>query len=198
MQISIETTTQSASVFQMSTTGGANKSPLLQEEDRQENKPATVNLLEAASEKAENDAVVIAALQEAVEAGKKEQKDDEDADGKLATVEDYQNTAGRIKSALGFEDEQGASGPVSISYESGSTTTTTIEAEIDGQTVSAEFVSFERVSYNNDTGLSVRTASASSIEAEFGGLTATYQSASTSSLYAGTGAQISQLGNLFA
>lgn len=192
MQISIETTTQSASILTASFSGSGNNSPLQKETD-QPNKPASVNLLEAATKKADEDAVVIAALQEAVEKGKGA-TDEDGKDKSLATIADYQKTAGKLKTALGAEDSPSAN----LSYESGTTTTTTIEAEIGGQTISAEFISFERVSYDSATGLSVRSASASSINTEFGGVSASYQNASVSSLYAGGGDQLSALGDYFA
>jgi len=204
MQISVETTTQSTSLFSASISSSGN--------DRGPHGPKghghgheigrgnghhkgdqaapAVSLLEAASEKAEKDAVVIAALQDAVEKGKGKDSD-EDKDGALATVEDYQKTAGKLKAALGEDSDTGASS--SISYESATVSTTTIEAEIGGETLTAQFVSFERVSYDNETGLSVRSASASEIEGEFGNGSFSYQSASVSELYAGTGEQVSSL-----
>jgi hypothetical protein len=202
MQISIETTTQSASLFSASfSSGGAEgqkndpKGNAYGHEIGQRNghdKTPAVSVLEAASKQAEEDAVVIAALQDAVEKGK---DDDEDKDGALATVEDYQKTAGKLKAALGEED----SGPsANVAYESATISTTTIEAEIDGETVSAQFVSFERVSYDSETGLSVRSANASSIEGNFDNGSFSYQSAAVSELYAGTGDQVSNLLGLVA
>ncbi len=91
---------------------------------------------------------MIAALQDAVEKGKGKD-DDKEKDGALATVEDYQKTAGKLKVALG-EEESGTS--ANVAYESATISTTTIEAEIGGETVSAQFVSFERVSYDSETG----------------------------------------------
>lgn len=194
MQISIETTTQTASLFAASySNGGANADASGTKgsgvEGGEGKEAPAVSLLEAASKKAEDDAVVIAALQEAVEKGKG--KDDKDKDDDLATVEDYQKTAGQLKAALGEGEGDGA--PSSIAYESAEISTTTIEAEIDGETVSAQFVSFERVSYDSETGLSVRSASASTIEGEFDNGSFSYQNASVSELYAGTGNQVSNL-----
>ena len=193
MQLSIETTTQSSSIFTASfgqggsrpADGGTGK-PLVE--------PA-VTALEAAAKKAEEDAVVIAALQAAVEKGRSEQEGEEDDDGTLASIEDYQQTAGKLKAALG-EENTGTS--ASVAYESASISTTTIEAEIGGETISAEFISIERVSFNSETGLSVRTASAASIEGEFDNGSFSYQSAAVSSLYAGTGEQVSNLAGLVA
>ncbi|MEP3428446.1 MAG: hypothetical protein ABJN98_07190 [Roseibium sp.] len=195
MQISIETTTQSSSLYSATFSGNGQGSlkPGPDDSSLLENaKPQPVNILEAASKKAEEDAVIIAALQDAVDKGREE--DDEDKEGGLATVEDYQKAAGQLKSALG-EDEISAS---SVAYESATISTTTIEAEIGGETVSAQFVSFERVSFNSETGLSVRSASASSIEGDFDNGSFSYQGASVSELYAGTGDQISNLASLVA
>ncbi|TYC67978.1 hypothetical protein FMN63_18280 [Stappia sp. BW2] len=206
MQISIETTTQSTSLFSASfSNGGAEgqkndpKGNAYGHEIGQRNghdKSPAVSVLEAASKQAEEDAVVIAALQDAVEKGKGNVKDDdEDKDGALATVEDYQKTAGKLKAALG-EEESGAS--ANVAYESATISTTTIEAEIGGETVSAQFVSFERVSYDSETGLSVRSANASSVEGNFDNGSFSYQSAAVSELYAGTGDQVSNLLGLVA
>jgi len=163
MQLSIETTTQSTSILSASfSSGGSSKSPLDQSKKESDKAPA-VSLLESASKKAEQDAVVIAALQHAVEKGKGE--NDEDAKKTaLATADDYRKTAGKIKTALGQGDDSGSSASSSsIAYESATIKTTTIEAEIDGNTLSAQFVAFERQSYDSVTGLSVRSASASNI-----------------------------------
>ncbi|MEP3046740.1 MAG: hypothetical protein ABJL55_01725 [Roseibium sp.] len=195
MQISIETTTQSSSLYSATFSGNGQGSlkPGPDDNSPLENaKPQPVNILEAASKKAEEDAVIIAALQDAVDKGRGEE--DEEKEGGLATVEDYQKAAGQLKSALG-EDEISAS---SVAYESATISTTTIEAEIGGETVSAQFVSFERVSFNSETGLSVRSASASSIEGDFDNGSFSYQSTSVSELYAGTGDQISNLAGLVA
>ena len=195
MQISIETTTQSSSLFS-ATFSGNNQGALKPDDDEKsilENaKPKPVNVLEAASQRAEEDAVVIAALQEAIEEGREE--DDDDKDNDLATVEDYQKAAGQLRSALG-EDELS---PSSVAYESATISTTTIEAEIGGETISAEFVSYERVSFSSETGLSVRTASASSIEGDFDNGSFSYESAAVSELYAGTGNQFSNLAGFLA
>lgn len=196
MQISIETTTQSTSLLSASFQGSANPSAKQEAEDGKPGQPpkdTAVSLLEAASQKAEEDAVVIAALREAVEDGK--EGDEDEKDGALATVEDYQKTAGQLKSALG---EDGSVSSASLAYESATISTTTIEAEIDGETVSAQFVSFERVSFNSETGLSVRSANASTIEGEFDNGSFSYQSSAVSELYAGTGSQISKLAGLTA
>ncbi|WP_299475323.1 hypothetical protein [uncultured Roseibium sp.] len=204
MQISVETTTQSASLFSASFSSGgpegSKQGPKgyayghdIGQRNGQEKAPA-VSVLEAASKKAEEDAVVIATLQQAIDKGKGDD-DDESKDKALATVEDYQKTAGKLKAALGEED-QGVS--ASVAYESASISTTTIEAEIGGETVSAQFVSYERVSYNSETGLSVRSASAAAIEGEFDDGSFSYLSASVSELYAGTGEQVSNLAGLVA
>lgn len=185
MQISIETTTQSTSILSASFSSGGGKSAL-EQGDKEPAKAPALTALEAASKKAEEDAVVIAALQAAVEKGKDDAEEDEE--GALATIEDYQETAGKLRTALGEEESSS-----SVAYESATISTTTIEAEIGGNTISAEFVSFERVSYDSATGLSVRSASASNIEADFGNITASYQNASVSSLYAGTGEQVGNL-----
>lgn len=200
MQISIETTTQSTSLYSASfSSGGAegNKTAPkgnayghdIGQRNGQDKAPA-VSVLEAASKKAEEDAVVIAALRDAVEKGKGTDEDEDDKDGALATVEDYQKTASQLKTALG---EEGGNSTASIAYESATISTTTIEAEIGGETLSAQFVSFERVSYDSETGLSVRSANASSIEGDFGYGSFSSQSASVSELYAGTGDQVSNL-----
>lgn len=198
MQISIETTTQTTSLLSARFSAGgsdgngaAPRGNAYGQEIGQRNghdKAPAETLLEAASKKAEEDAVVIAALQDAVDKGKGKDEDD-DKDGALATVEDYQKTAGKLKSALG--EDQGSS--ASIVYESASISTTTIEAEIGGETISAQFVSFDRVSYDSETGLSARSASASSIEGNFAYGSFSHQSASVSELYAGTGDQVSNL-----
>ncbi|XYK82578.1 MAG: hypothetical protein ROO70_10295 [Labrenzia sp.] len=196
MQISIETTTQSTSLLSASFQGSGNPSAKQEAEDGKPDQPpedTAVSLLEAASQKAEEDAVVIAALREAVEDGK--EGDEDDKDGALATVEDYQKTAGQLKSALG---EDGSVSSASLAYESATISTTTIEAEIDGETLSAQFVSFERVSFNSETGLSVRSANASTIEGDFDNGSFSFQSAAVSELYAGTGSQISNLAGLTA
>jgi len=188
MQLSIETTTQSTSILNASFSSGGSRSPL-DPSAKETGKAPSVGLLESAAKKAEEDAVVIAALQQAVEKGKGETEEDAQKTA-LATADDYRETAGKIKSALGQEDG-GTS--ASIAYESATITTTTIEAEIDGNTLSAQYVSFERQSYDSATGLSVRSASATTIEADFGNITASYQNASVSSLYAGTGDQVGNL-----
>ena len=192
MQISIETTTQSASIF--SANFGNQSSLARQKEEGDKAAAPAVSLLEQAADKAEEDAVVIAALKEAVEKGRGSDEADKDNSGALATVEDYQKAAGKLKTALSADE---AAAP-SVSYESGKTTTTTIEAQFGDQTITAQFVSYERVSYSSDTGLSVRTASASSIEGRLGDTDFSYQSAAVSSLYAGSGSQISNMAELTA
>ncbi|WP_422040239.1 hypothetical protein [Roseibium sp.] len=204
MQITVETTTQSASLFSASFSSngpeGSRPGPkgnAYGHEIGQRNglnKTAPASALEAASKKAEEDAVVIAALQQAVEKGKGEDEE-ESRERALATVEDYQKTAGKLQAALGEEDS-GVS--ASVAYESASISTTTIEAEIGGETISAQFVSYERVSYDSETGLSVRSASAATIEGDFGDSSFSYLSASVSELYAGTGEQVSNLANRLA
>ena len=205
MQISIETTTQSTSLLSASfSSGGADgdksapKGNAYGHEIGQRNghdKAPALSVLEAASKKAEEDAVVIATLRDAVNKGKGSDEDEDGKDGALATVEDYQKTASQLKTALGEED----TGPsASIAYESATISTTTIEAEIGGETLSAQFVSFERVSYDSETGFSARSASASSIEGDFGYGSFSSQSASVSELYAGTGEQVSNLLGLVA
>ncbi|MEM5581266.1 MULTISPECIES: hypothetical protein [unclassified Roseibium] len=197
MQISIETTVQSTSLFSASVSGGGseggNGRPDALAGGTGGAQAPAVSVLEAASKKAEEDAVVIAALQDAVDKGKDD--DDENEDSTLATVEDYQKAAGQLKSALG----EGDGGPsASIAYESATISTTTIEAEIGGETLSAQFVSFDRVSYDSETGLSARSASAATIEGSTGNGSFSYQSASVSNLYAGTGEQVSNLAGLLA
>ncbi|MES0880464.1 hypothetical protein [Roseibium sp. SCP14] len=201
MQISVETTTQSASLFSASFSSGGSDGPKGNAYGHEigqrngQNKAPAVSVLEAASKKAEEDAVVIAALQQAVEKGKSGDDDDKKKDGNLATVEDYQKAAGKLKAALGEED----GGPsASVAYESATISTTTIEAEIGGETISAQFVSYERVSFNNETGLSVRSASASTIEGEFDNGSFSFQNASVSELYAGNSEQVSNLAGLIA
>ncbi len=191
MQLSIETTTQSTSILATSTQRTSGNRTDGTGGDAKTDAPA-MTILEAASKKAEEDSSVIAALQAAVELGRGE-TDEESEKRALAKIEDYQKAAGKLKSALGIEDTSPSG--TTTAYESATISTTTIEAEIGGDTVSAEFVSYERVSYDSATGLSVRSASASNIEAEIGNLSASYQSASVSSLYAGTGDQV---GNLIA
>ncbi|ADZ72152.1 hypothetical protein [Polymorphum gilvum] len=185
MQLTIETTTTTATLFAAGQSGSGQGKAAATRSDAPD-APA-VSALQAAAEKAEEDAVVIAALQAAVDKGKGR---DDDEDGALATVEDYRKAAGQLKAALG-EDEGGAA--ASAAYESATVTRTTVEGEIGGQTISASFVSFERVSYDSATGLSARSASALDVEVSGNGVTSVYQGASVSSLYAGTG---SQLGNL--
>ncbi len=206
MQITVETTTQSASLFSASLgfggpegSGQGPKGNAYGHDIGQrngQNKAPAVSVLEAASKKAEEDAVVIATLQQAIDKSRGDDDDDDEGrDKALATVEDYQKTAGKLKSVLG-EDDSGVS--ASVAYESASISTTTIEAEIGGETISAQFVSFERVSYNSETGLSVRSASAAAIEGEFDNGSFSYLSASVSELYAGTGEQVSNLAGLVA
>jgi hypothetical protein len=205
MQISIETTTQSASIYSSSYSndgperGKADpKGHAYGHEIGQRNghhKAPAMNVLEAASKQAEEDAVVIATLQAAVEKGKTGDDEDADTEGALATVEDYQKTAGQLKAVLGEEDSEASA---SVAYESATISTTTIEAEIGGETVSAQFVSYERVSFDSETGLSVRSASASTIEGDFDNGSFSYQNASVSELYAGTGEQFSNFAGLFA
>ncbi len=187
MQISIETTTQSTSILSATFTSGGRSGNSAGQTEQNAPKAPALTALEAATKKAEEDAVVIAALQDAVEKGKGETEEDSEETA-LATIEDYQETAGKIRSALGDDSDN-----PTLAYESATISTTTIEAEIDGNTLSAEFVSFERVSYDSATGLTARSASATNIEADFGNVTASYQNASVSSLYAGSGTQIGNL-----
>ena len=129
MQITVETTTQSASLFSasFSNAGQEGSRPGLKSNADGPAKPTPLSVLEAASKKAEEDAVVIAALQQAVEKGKGEDEE-ESRDRALATVEDYQKTAGKLQAALG-EDERGPS--ASVAYESASISTTTMAASAD-------------------------------------------------------------------
>mgnify|MGYP000285675521 CR=1 FL=1 len=187
MQISIETTTQSTSILSATFTSSGRSGNSAEQTEQNAPKAPALTALEAATKKAEEDAVVIAALQDAVEKGKGETEEDSEETA-LATIEDYQETAGKLRSALGEDGDK-----PTLAYESATISTTTIEAEIDGNTLSAEFVSFERVSYDSATGLTARSASATNIEADFGNVTASYQNASVSSLYAGTGTQIGNL-----
>ncbi len=206
MQISIETTTQSASLFSASYSSSGTEGQKHEPNGNAyghdigrrvgHHRKEALSALEAASKKAEEDAVVISALQEAVEAGRSDNDGDADDDGgALATVEDYQKTASQLKAALGEDDGEAFA---SISYESATISTTTIEAEIGGETISAQFVSYDRLSYDSETGLSVSSASASAIEGEFDGGSFSYLSASVSQLYAGTGDQVSNLFGLTA
>lgn len=198
MQISVETTTQHTTVFSASFGNrGLEKNDqgpkgALQQDSKAE-APA-VSVLEAAGKKAEEDAVVIAALRDAVEKGKGNEETDDDNKGALATIEDYQKTAGKLQTALGEEPGRAAS----LSYESATISTTTIEAEIGGETLTAQFVSFERASYDSETGLSVRSANASSVEGDFGNSSFSYQSASVSELYSGNSEQVSNVLGLLA
>ncbi|MEJ8476253.1 hypothetical protein [Roseibium algae] len=193
MQLSIATTTQSTSILTTSTKSGASGKADEGSTDGNKALAAAPSVLEAASKKAQEDAGVIAALQTAVQMGRGE-SDAESERKALAKVEDYQKTAGRLKTALGLE-ETSTSSSTNTSYESATISTTTLEAEIGGNTVSAKFVSYDRISYDSATGLSARSASATNIEANVGNASASYQSASVSSLYAGTG---NQVGNLIA
>ncbi|NVK35751.1 MAG: hypothetical protein HWE23_14785 [Rhodobacteraceae bacterium] len=192
MQISVETTTQTASIFTASFSGSSTAlGASIGQGDGKQGPVAAPSLLEVASKKAEEDAVVIAALQDAVEKGRSD--DEEDKDGALAKMEEYRQAAGKLKTALGEgEETQNAS---NISYESAAITTTTVHAEHNGKSLTAEFVSFERVSYDSATGLSARSASASNIEGDFGSSSFSAQSASVSSLYMGRSEQV---GNLLA
>lgn len=196
MQISVETTTQSSSLFAASFSSGGPEGQKHGPKGHAHghDKNPALSALEAASKKADEDSVVIAALQLAVEKGKGE-RDDKSREKALATVEDYQKAAGKLKAALGEEDK----GPsASVAYESATISTTTIEAEIGGETISAQFVSYERVSFDSETGLSVRSANAATIEGEFDNGSFSYLSASVSELYAGTGEQVSNLAGLIA
>ncbi|GAA0779908.1 hypothetical protein E1180_06370 [Roseibium denhamense] len=199
MQISIETTTQSTSILSASFGNSAlntadDKSSGGAPSKSDTTEAPALSILEAASKQAEEDAAVIATLRQAVEDGRNEDEDGGNETA-LATIEDYQKTAGQLKSALGEDDP---AGNVSVAYESATISTTTIEAEIGGETLTAEFVSFERVSFDNETGLSVRSASAASIDGEFGNGSFSYESASVSQLYAGTGEQFANLTGLTA
>ena len=69
MQLSIETTTQSTSILSASFSSGGGSKSLLDQSGKDTGKAPSVSLLESASKKAEEDAVVIAALQAAVEKG---------------------------------------------------------------------------------------------------------------------------------
>jgi len=197
MQLSLQTTTQNASLFSL-TSGSRANAPAGKDLTSKPEGDGMASALEAASKKADDDAAVIAALREAVENGK-DNREDFTAERKraLADVDDYRKAANQLRSALGLEETEQVQG-VHVEYESASISKTMIEADFGGEKVSGELVSIERVSFNSKTGLSVSTASASNITSSFGGVTANYQSASVSSLYAGTGKQVSQLGSLFA
>ncbi|MBO0345636.1 hypothetical protein J0X15_10435 [Roseibium sp. CAU 1637] len=195
MQISIETTTQTSSTLIASLSATSGKSAA---SGQQTDKAATANpvtsVLENATKKAEKDAVVIAALQKAVDQGKGETEEDSEKKA-LASIAEYQKTAGKLQTALGDKGIRDDASTQLLQFESASISTTTIEAEIGDQTVSAEFISIDRVSYDSRTGLSARSATAANIEATSGNSALSYQSASVSSLYAGTGEQV---GNLLA
>ncbi|MFD1695533.1 hypothetical protein [Roseibium aestuarii] len=195
MQISIETTTQTSSTLVATlSSSGRQGNGRAEGASKDKSEAPLANALEAATKKAEEDAVVIAALQKAAE--QRKGADEKDSEKRaLASIEDYRKTAGKLKSALGDKEirDEGRSNLLQI--ESASISTTTVEATFGDQTISAEFVSIDRVSYDSRTGLSARSASAASIEADFGDTSLSYQSASVSSLYAGTGEQV---GNLLA
>jgi len=197
MQISIQTTTQNASLFSL-TSGSRASEPAAKDVKSKPADTGIASALEAASKKADEDAAVIAALREAVENGK-DNREDFAAERKraLADVDDYRKAANQLRAALGLEETEQVQG-VHVEYESASISKTTIEAEIGGQKVSGQLVSIERASFNSSTGLSVRSASASNISSSFGGVTANYQSASVSSLYAGSGSQVANLFGLTA
>lgn len=194
MQLSIETTTQSTSILQASISGYGSPSPLKQAQDDAAPNVSPVSVLETATKKAEEDAVVIATLQQAIEKSRGETDDDSEKTA-LATIEDYQKTAGKLQTALGDGEIRASTQDQLLSFESATISTTTIEAEVDGNTLSAEFVSFERVSYDSATGLTARSAEASNIQTQIGNVSGSYQSASVSELYVGTGDQV---GNLLA
>ncbi|GGB57807.1 hypothetical protein GCM10011316_32340 [Roseibium aquae] len=192
MKISVQTTTQNASLLSL-TSSGREPDPAPKGGKAKAAENGISSALEAASKKADEDATVIAALREAVENGKNGRNDfTADRDRALADVNDYQKTANKLRAALGLEETRPMT-QADVAYESASISTTTIEAEIGGQKISGQFVSFERVSYDSSTGLSARSASASNITSSFGGITANAQSASVASLYAGTGTQVSNL-----
>ncbi|WP_430513595.1 hypothetical protein [Pannonibacter phragmitetus] len=98
-----------------------------------------------------------------------------------------------MRAALGEDGGTDGTSQASMAYESATITETLIEGEIGGQKVSASFVSYDRVSYDSATGLSARSASAGSINVSGNGVSSSYQSASVSSLYAGTRDQIGTL-----
>lgn len=191
MQISIETTQQSTSLATFSSvarggTPGAKTASTAGSDDASSDSSA----LESASKKAKEDSSVIAALQAAVEFRRGENAENS-ARKAMKQMEDYQKTASQLKQALGMEEStEAGEAATSAAYEAATISTTTIEAEIGGNSLSAQFVSFERTSYSSSKGLSVQSASATSIQALFGNTSASYQSASVSSLYAGSGPQI--------
>lgn len=193
MQLSIQTTTTSASILAMSQSStGSTGSPVKGTEpvESSTKDSASTSVLEAATKKAEEDAVIIDALRQAVKNGKSDaEEDDKKA---LATSDDYRETASRIQSSLG-ENTSAVSTSASVAYESATITETLIEGEINGQTISASFVSYDRVSYDSSTGLTANSASASSINVSGNGVSSSYQSASVSSLYAGTREQLGTL-----
>ncbi|MEH0071163.1 hypothetical protein V6L77_13885 [Pannonibacter sp. Pt2-lr] len=198
MQLSIQTTTTSASLFSMTqnSTGSKGGGLLDTTPANSSAKPAakdsaSSSVLEAATKQAQEAEAVIKTLREAVKKDKEDGKEDEKSP--LASSEDYTKTANKIRSALG--DDSGANGTSlsSMAYESATITETLIEGEIGGQKISASFVSYDRVSYDSSTGLTANSASASSINVSGNGVSSSYQSASVSSLYAGTRDQIGTL-----
>ncbi|MBD8892377.1 hypothetical protein [Roseibium litorale] len=194
MQISVETTRQSASLATFSSVvGGTASSAKTSSPSDADASAATSSALESASKKAAEDSSVIAALQAAVEFRRGESAENS-ARKAMKQIEDYQKTAGQLKQALGMdvstEETEAAN---SAAFEAATVSTTTIEAQIGGSSLSAQFVSYERASYSSSTGLSVRSASASSIQTLSGNTSASYQSASVSSFYAGTGSQLADL-----
>ncbi|WP_208997432.1 hypothetical protein [Pannonibacter phragmitetus] len=193
MQLSIQTTTTSASLLSVTqSSAGASGNPAAGKAGSgpSTKDSASTSLLEAAAKKAEEDAVVINALRDAAQKGKTDEK--ESGKKSLASIEDYTDTANKIRSAIG-ENASGSSGSASVAYESATITETLIEGEIGGQKISASFVSYDRVSYDSATGLSARSASSGSINVSGNGVSSSYQSASVSSLYAGTREQIGTL-----
>lgn len=194
MQVSLETTTSTTSTLVATLSSAGKSAPGNSEGHRQDNKSGSPaeTVLEAASKKAEKDAVVIAALQKAADQRKGETEEDSEKKA-LASIEDYRKTAGKLKTALGEKDIRDEGRESLLKIESATISTTTIEAQIGDETLTAEFVSIDRVSYDSQTGLSARSATATSIEADFDDFDLSYQSASVSSLYAGTS---EQLGNL--
>ncbi|MFN4167036.1 MAG: hypothetical protein ACK4HD_01895 [Pannonibacter phragmitetus] len=198
MQLSIQTTTTSASLFSMSqnSTGSKGGSLLDATPAGSSVKPAakdsaSSSVLEAATKQAQEAEAVIKTLREAVQKGKEDGKDNDKSP--LASSEDYTKAANKIRSALGEDSGTSGSSLSSMAYESSTITETLIEGEIGGQKISASFVSYDRVSYDSATGLSARSASAGSINVSGNGVSSSYQSASVSSLYAGTREQIGTL-----
>ncbi len=180
MELSIETSTQSAKLLQI--TQGPS-SLFNQGRPDEPDRGRTDNVLDIAAKKAEKDAVIIERLQELSERLKIRRDD------RLGGSVEYRATARQAEIARlrdTIEDkpdtrfDQDVQASTSIRYEAASVSTTRIE--IDG--IEAEFQSFQRVSFDGSN-LTVREGSYSSIEGERGGVSFSSQNASVSNLYIG-------------